>query len=566
MTPSWKKHMLRATSALLVSGMLWGTPLSAAPDPYWGMQAAYNQAMEKKDPDAICKAVEDIMALYKDLSTPDACYRVITPLLQAVKIYEENGRYSDALRLYKVYKKAWQAIDKLTDKDCAEALILADAMLAQYENIVPTVYALANNPADVPYYQAKGEPEKGTYLGMCNQFDPEKSNGYLLYAQFDTENIADFSYLIPKTDGNLMLEVGWNLSEEDSNLEALQEIAQGKHDEYIKENLAYLGTLTDCSVLLRFAAEVNCWGVNTTYKQNGKLEEFKKVYIDAFRRIHDLAETVSPNVAMVYSPNDVSNMYVSHEDFYPGDDYVDWVGISSYSNQAATTEGTFGSRADALYGRGKYDNQLAKISDIIKTYGSKKPLLVSECGFCYQSEESAQSTAYAADKLAQFYTYVNMLYPQIKAVYYFNTNFEGDSYQLFGGEDEGNETLAKQYDKATTGNLAAQSLLQGKAAGYTRLSTLNEIRDDLILSVYAAYPGNPTKTVTYTMDGKKIGEVKTIPYTIQIGKDKLTAGSHTLVVTTDVGKTVYTQTYNVKVDETGLIQVSETAPPSVKTK
>ncbi len=571
----WKKPLRRLpaamlassilVSSILVSSILLCTPVTAATDPYWGMQAAYNQAMEKKNPDAICKAVEDIITLYKDLSTPDACYRVITPLLQAVKIYEENGRYSDALRLYKIYKKAWQAIDRLTDKDCAEALTLADAMLSHYENIIPTVYALANDPADVPYYNAKGEPETGTYLGMCNGFDPASSNGYLLYAQFGTENISDFHYLIPKTDGPLMLEVGWNLSDEDSNLEALKAIAEGKQDEYLEKNLTWLGTLTDCHVLLRFAAEVNCWGVNTTYKQNGKLEEFKKVYKDAFRHVHDLAETYAPNVAMVYSPNDVSNMYVTHQDFYPGDEYVDWVGISSYSNQAANTEGTYGSRADALYGRGKYDNQFAKISGIIKAYGNRKPLLVSECGFCYQSEESAQSAAYAGEKLAQFYTYINMLYPQIKAVYYFNTNFEGDNYQLFG-EEGGNTALAETYNKATSGNLAAQSLLKGKAAGYTRLSTLNEVRDDLILSVYASYPGNPDKKVTYTLDNQKIAEVTAIPYTAQIGKDKLTVGKHTLVVTTDVGRTVYTQTYQVQVDAAGLIRVSETGPAVAKTK
>ena len=71
------------------------------------------------------------------------------------------------------------------------------------------------------------------------------------------------------------------------------------------------------------------------------MKNSKKQYIAAFRKISTLRNTYAPDVAMMYSPNDISNMYVSHTDFYPGDEYVEWVGISSYMNMSSGANNTW---------------------------------------------------------------------------------------------------------------------------------------------------------------------------------------------------------------------------------
>lgn len=522
-------------------------PISAAPDPYWAMQAAYTDAVESGDADALCAAAEDIIAYYGHFRDETACNRVITPLLKAVKIYESTCRYDDALRLYQIYKRCYQALDRLTDKDCTEALKYADAFIAQYAHATPTVYVHANEPADVPYYGAKNEPVAGTWLGMSGTYDKQRANAFLLYVQFENESIPSFAYRLPKTENDYMLEVAWNLADEDLHIEMLAAIANGEKDSYLKENLAYLDTLSNARILLRFGAEVNVWDINTTYAKNGRLEEFKSAFIAAFRHIHDLAEQYAPHVAMVYSPNDISNMYVTHEDFYPGDDYVDWVGFSSYGNLSNNTVGEFASMTDAYYKRGVYANQMTKIAEIVDCYGDRKPIVVSECGFCYASAKSEQNAEHAKEKLRYFYSYINMLYPSVKAVFYFNTNFGGNDYMLFG--DAANAEVAATYDRATHDNLVMAKTLAGIPTGYTRLSTLDETHPDaLTLSVYAAYPGSPAMTVTYTLDGKQVAKADTVPYTATLPASLLTQGRHTLTVKTVVGtdaarQTVYSEEF-----------------------
>lgn len=559
------KHLTQKLTVMLLSVMLILTALmpcvSAAVDHnrYWALQTAYLSALESGDPNAIVTACEDILALYGDFEDSVSCYRSVTPLLTAARIYEQQGRPDDAYRIYRAYQCCYQAIDRLTDDNVSEILTFADAMLDTYAYMDPEIYVHADKPADVPYYGAKNEPEAGTYNGMCGYYDESVSNAYLLYVRFETENAQGFSYMLPQTDDDYLLEVAWNIDDGytgNGAIEYLASIADGSHDAYIIENLRYLNTLDNCGILLRFGAEVNIWEANTIYAKNGRLEEFKTTFQHAFRHIHDLAETYAPGAAMVYSPNDVSNLYVTHRDFYPGDAYVDWVGFSSYENRFAGTEDVFGSFDDAYYKRGKYTNQMARIQDIIDTYGDRKPIMISECGFMYHASSSVQDEAYAMDRLHFFYSYVNMVYPQVKAIFYFNTNFRGNEYCLFG-EDGRNANVAAVYTDTLAENAVLSSMLDGRQTGYTRLSTLQEQRDDLTLSLFAAYPGNPEMTVTYTLDGQNVGTTDTVPYTAHIGGALLGEGRHTLSVRLTVLEKDITEDYIIYVSSDGVIRAEQ---------
>jgi hypothetical protein len=520
---------------------------------YWALQAAYNSALNTADIEDDIKASEDILSLYKNLEDLDSCKRVIVPLLKLSKIYEESGQFADALRCYEMYRDAYLYIDEHTDENCTEPLKYANSFINHYSHIEPTVYTTAKNPVDVPYFSSKNEPRVGTYTGMCGVYDDSISTGFLLYVQFGTETMSSFSYKLPKNAEHYMLELAWNTS--DHTIEGFKKIADGTYDDYIIENLKWLDSLENCDVLLRFGAEVNEWEANTTYAKNGQLEEFKKQYIEAFRRVATLRNTHAPEVAMVYSPNDISNMYVSHLDFYPGDEYVDWVGMSSYMNKSASANDTWGSMTDAYYSRGKYASQILKMKPIIDAFGHKKPIVISECGFCYSSTNTNQNQSHAEEKLKLFYSYVNMVYPQVKAVYYFNTNFNGNSYQLFNENGTSANSNAKIYSDMMKTNIPIASLRNNSPEGYTRLTTLSEVRDTLNLALFASYPGNPEIKAVYIWDGVKLCETSVAPYHATIGKNKLTVGTHTLTVTTTCKLTTFTQNYTVTVASDGKITV-----------
>ncbi len=529
-------------------------PAMAAPDLYWSLQANYNKAMSTETTDDDIPACEAIMDYYKNLDSADACYRVIAPLLNVARIYEERGQFQDALRCYKFYKKAYQALDSLTDDNCAEALRFADAFIAQYAFIEPTVYTAAYYPADVPYFGAQAEPRVGTYTGMCNAYNDGVSNAYLLYVHFPTETTSSFSYMLPRTSDRYLLEIAWNTPEH--TIEFFRDIANGDYDSYIKENLTYIDSLTNCDIIIRFAAEVNEWEANTTYAKNGRLDEFKDAYISAFRHLYRMKQRYAPNAALAYSPNDVSNMYVSPLDFYPGDDFVDWIGLSSYLNLAPNAQGTWGSMSDAYYSCGKYENQIIKMSEIIQLFGEKKPILISESGFCYSSTNSPQTMAHAMEKMEFFLAYANMVFPQVKAIYYFNTTINGNSYMIFDASQEPLNALSNIYVDGISQNIPMSSLKSGDPQGYTKLTTINEVRDDLMLYVFASYPGNPTMNVRYTWDGVTIEETSQMPYNTIISKEHLTPGNHTLNVTTSCKNTVYSLDYDVYVASDGTVTAS----------
>ena len=62
------------------------------------------------------------------------------------------------------------------------------------------------------------------------------------------------------------------------------------------------------------------------------MSRYTEIYKNAFIRVSTLAKQYAPNVAVVYSPNDVSNWNTSAKEFYPGDEYVDMVGGAWYGN------------------------------------------------------------------------------------------------------------------------------------------------------------------------------------------------------------------------------------------
>ncbi|MFP3988503.1 glycosyl hydrolase [Streptomyces sp. E11-3] len=138
----------------------------------------------------------------------------------------------------------------------------------------------------------------------------------------------------------------------------LGKIADGSQDAYIKEYAASIRE-TNVPVAISFGHEMNGhwypWG---TKKQT------PQAFVKAWRHIHDLFQDQgATNVIWVFSPNIVNPVSdVPLKPFWPGDEYVDWVGIVGYWADTGAT--TF----ETLYGPTR--QQLAEFTD--------KPVLISE--------------------------------------------------------------------------------------------------------------------------------------------------------------------------------------------
>jgi hypothetical protein len=112
-------------------------------------------------------------------------------------------------------------------------------------------------------------------------------------------------------------------------------------------------------ILLRWGWEMNGDWFEWDGSHNG---QDTGAYVKAWRRIHGIFRRHgATNVAWVWSPNWNSapdTAWNRFQHYYPGDDYVDWVGVSGYDF---------------------YDESPATLfSAVVDAYGSRKPIVLSE--------------------------------------------------------------------------------------------------------------------------------------------------------------------------------------------
>ena len=91
-------------------------------------------------------------------------------------------------------------------------------------------------------------------------------------------------------------------------------------DEYLR-GFAQACARADCPIFLRYASEMN--GDWTRYGGDPLRYKIK------WGIVRDVMARYAPNVAMVWCVNNIPERTI--EKFYPGDGYVDWVGVNLYS-------------------------------------------------------------------------------------------------------------------------------------------------------------------------------------------------------------------------------------------
>ncbi|MEV4441914.1 glycosyl hydrolase [Streptomyces sp. NPDC049577] len=120
----------------------------------------------------------------------------------------------------------------------------------------------------------------------------------------------------------------------------IADIADGKSDAYVKRYAESVRNL-NLPIVMSFADEMNGhwekWG--TKYVKAAD-------YVRAWKHVHDVfVDAGAVNVIWAWSPNIINPVKkIDIHDYYPGDDYVDWVGMVGYftHDQPYTFDAVFG--------------------------------------------------------------------------------------------------------------------------------------------------------------------------------------------------------------------------------
>ena len=209
----------------------------------------YTAAASEGDPDKILAAVNVLDEILPNPSDVDGHNKMIWAVFKAAPICEEKGDFDKALYYYEKFVKYATYLMENDGQDFAENIKLTEAIIRHLSQ-VPEVYVACDNPADVPYYGSKHEPEYGTFFGKCAEFEEGYETGHLIYVQFFNETIASFHYLFPSEPVYTL--IAWNVPNE--NKGDLDAINSGAWDDYVISDLKFLSTL-EHKILLRFGAE-----------------------------------------------------------------------------------------------------------------------------------------------------------------------------------------------------------------------------------------------------------------------------------------------------------------------
>ncbi|MER6269051.1 glycosyl hydrolase [Streptomyces sp900105755] len=207
--------------------------------------------------------------------------------------------------------------------------------------------ASASAKAEPPYdVRSLLQPAK-KYLGVAADGAPTKMTGVADFAKRGGKkpNLVEFysawgdqyeSQLVQKTwDYGALAFIAWEPFDA-----SLKDIASGKEDDYIRTYAKSVKSL-NLPVAISFAHEMNGF-----WYPWGSKKATAAQFTAAFKHVHDLFDDEgATQVIWVWSPNVVNPMpKVKLKPYWPGDDYVDWVGVIGY--YAATGPSTY----KTLYG------------------------------------------------------------------------------------------------------------------------------------------------------------------------------------------------------------------------
>ncbi len=264
---------------------------------------------------------------------------------------------------------------------------------------------------------AKFEPEKGCYLGAYIELDPKLKQVYVDSNNRDRKLPEEFESIVGKPHAMYFFYQGYGTPLPKDWVKMLVDRNKFVHIAFEPnggldqvQNDAYLRRFADdlnesgAKVFLRFASEMN--GDWTHYGGD------PAKYREKFRLVADVMRERAPNVAMVWCPYTTPQRNISS--YYPGDDWVDWVGVNMYNV-------TYFNQDPSMPARDVEPEDMLKF--IYEKYGSSKPIMICEYGTTnFSRVENRAVPQFAKNNILSLYGALRKRYPKVKAINYFNSN------------------------------------------------------------------------------------------------------------------------------------------------
>ncbi len=155
-------------------------------------------------------------------------------------------------------------------------------------------------------------------------------------------------------------------------------------------------------VFLRFASEMNgAWPI-----YHGDPEKYRT----AFRLVASLMHEAAPNVIMVWCP--YCRPLRPLDDYYPGDEAVDWVGVNLYN--------VFYHGADPSE-RAEREDPIALLQPVYDKYAPRKPIAICEYAATHRAQAQPQSRPeFAIAKMRRLYAALPAWFPRVKMITWYD--------------------------------------------------------------------------------------------------------------------------------------------------
>ncbi|MDF2613492.1 MAG: copper amine oxidase protein [Clostridia bacterium] len=256
------------------------------------------------------------------------------------------------------------------------------------------------------YTGAKYEPEVGTYLGA-----------YVLQDKFIERSMAAFNEVTGKQHASFFKYVGYGKPFPKVWVEQVKSVGAVPHIAFEPNN--GLEEVTDSDYLRQFARDAKEAGVpiflRYASEMNGTWTEYSgksNLYKEKWKLVHSVMKAEAPNVMMVWTVFTFPEETITA--FYPGDAYVDWVGVNIYNVIYHNNN---------LNSKCMDEDPLKLLDYVYNTYSYKKPIQISEFGVShYTNTDDKYYVQFAEEKIKRLYASLPSRYPRVKSIFYFDVN------------------------------------------------------------------------------------------------------------------------------------------------
>ncbi len=375
------------------------------------------------------------------------------------------------------------------------------------------------SPDNYPYYGAKFEPRAGIYIGTpYDRQYPEIGNAlntsydwFIPSEETKNENILRVPKEEIPSDHTSLIGLNWNFALKNSQIIDIRE-----YSNYLYNKIDEISSW-GCDVLLIFGKEMN---IDDNFN-------YPELFVDAFRFVADYAHT-KENIAMVWAPNDTGGLDTTFEEYYPGDEYVDWIGCSLYTMPYFQGNPNNDDGAQMAFIMGEYANPSMRakmLHDFMEKNNIKKPVMITEGGVGFESPDGTDYTEWAKHQLRMYYADICRAYPEYKCIISFNQYVLGDLYRYDMCE---NPELLPIMQEMMKDEIYLTEYPSSAPHSYTELTNGAVFTDMVEITSYAYRYKKQNLVVRYLLDGQWLCERSEPPYELRLGNEHIPYGTHTL--------------------------------------